>query len=197
MINTLALNFRHSALWVDVETSATADGRAPTITPFLDALPDAPFANVLKSHHSVEMFQGRLTRLSDSIHIFYVYRDGRDVMTSFWRFANDGGGIDEGPRRDSVGAFMSAPPSGRTLLFQTRPPADMLDRWINHVTHWLDESERPNGIVTAVRYEDLIEDFDNTLDVIAEALGAAAFHRAKPSLRLASVAPWRGWSGNW
>lgn len=197
LINTLALNFRYSTLWVDVETSATPDGRRPTIAPFLDALPGDPFANVFKSHHAASLFAGHLEALATDTHIFYIHRDGRDVMTSFWRFAAGAGDIDEGPRTDSVGAFMTAVPSGRPLLYQPGVPADMLDRWVEHVGGWLDLAQEHPGRVTMIRFEDLLDNFDATLDEIAEALDSEPAHHARPSLKLPSVAPWRGASGTW
>ncbi|MEK9722703.1 MAG: hypothetical protein VW405_04360 [Rhodospirillaceae bacterium] len=52
----------------------------------LEALARERAANVLKSHHHVDFFDGVLGRLAGPVRIFTIYRDPAAVMESFWRF---------------------------------------------------------------------------------------------------------------
>ena len=76
-----------------------------------------------KSHHAFEFFEPIIGELLDEYHLFYIYRDPRDVMASFWRVVNHLE-WDFGPKFATVGEFMRAPPRGRVVALPKAPGRD-------------------------------------------------------------------------
>ena len=122
LINTIALNFDQYLPEVDSEGAiqrVDIDGRnwnfadPDEMEKFLhDArFHDMPLANIFKSHHPREYFDPVWEYLLEQFHVFYIYRDGRDVMASFWRHVRKLGFL-WGPMVFSVGEFMRAEPVG-------------------------------------------------------------------------------------
>ena len=68
---------------------------------------------IFKSHHAYAFVAPLLDELSAEFAIFYVQRDGRDVMTSFWTYLNRIPGRGWGPQKSTVGQFMRATSSLR------------------------------------------------------------------------------------
>ncbi len=192
LINTIAFNFGYGSQWINVRTDAI-NGK-PDPGPHLASFKERNVTNVLKSHHARPLFGETIEDLLSEFKIFYIVRDPRDVMTSYWRFAGQAVG-EEGPRSNSVDVFVRSEPAGRALLYEYPPSADMANRWRQHVAGWLPETD--SGAVHLVRYEDLLDNFDDTLQGIADHMETEALHRFKPDLSLPAVAPWRGVAGSW
>lgn len=89
--------------------------------------------------------------------VIYVYRDGRDVMRSLYHYMLS---------FDSSIASQAFPTFIRGQKSQDlAPTATAFSRpayWAHHVAGWIDEPD-----VLALAYEDLINDFDPTLDQLA------------------------------
>ncbi|MDA0997047.1 MAG: sulfotransferase domain-containing protein [Proteobacteria bacterium] len=192
LINTLALNFGYISQWIDIRTDAIAG--QPDPTPHLSSYKNRTLSNVLKSHHARPLFGETLEDFLTEFKIFYIVRDPRDAMTSFWRFAGTGDG-DLGPRTDSVDAFVRSAPSGQPLLFEHPPSTDMIARWSQHVGGWLPDMD--SGAVKLVKYEDLLGNYDETLDGIADHMATPPIHRLHPDPSLPGRTPWKSTSGIW
>ena len=149
---------------------------------------------IFKSHHSYPFIAPLLSELSEEFIVFYVQRDGRDVMTSFWTYLNRIPGRGWGPRESTVGHFMRAISTGRFTQFQaTRRPITMLERWVEHVEGWSKKSPR----IHRVSYETLHADHDNVIDRISEAVEQTPVARVRPTLDAPSSLPWKGSVGTW
>lgn len=159
-----------------------------------EPLVDMPFARILKSHHCFDFFAEILPFLFEQYSVFYIYRDGRDVMTSMWRHAWQTAPAIM-PRAFTAGQFMRSNPCGYfTERYHGKfVPANMVERWQYHVASWV--GPRIAG-VCYISYETMLEHFDWTIGKIASALGRA--EPAEPEVpKLGGVNPWRGKSGNW
>ena len=154
---------------------------------------DTPIGNIFKSHHTFDYFEPVWEYLQEQFYVFYIYRDGRDVMSSYWRHVRKQGFL-WGPMTFTVGEFMRAEPVGAACRYHgPRPPGNMVQRWNDHVVSWM-KSCFPD--VCYVGYEELSEDFDATVDRIGEFLETdipIIAHRPK----VAGVHPGKGVVGGW
>lgn len=141
----------------------------PEVRDLLLALANRPMANVVKSHHAVEFFNGELRRITERYVVFVICRHPAPTMLSFWRFLHQWP-WNEGPKTVDPLAFAGAEPWGRLMRFQMRQSASMLARWAAHVDGWVAAAARFPRVVI-VRYEDLDENFDSTMQGFAQHLG--------------------------
>lgn len=192
LINTIAFNFGYGSQCIDVRTDLIA-GR-PDPAPHLASFKGRTISNVFKSHHARPLFGDSFDGLLDDFKVFYIVRDPRDVMTSYWRFAGQAL-LDEGPRAESVDVFSRMRPTGRAMFYEHPASADMITRWRRHVDGWQPEVDAGN--VYLLRYEDLLGDFEDTLDRISGYLDAKPLHCFQPDIKLPSIAPWHGVVGSW
>ena len=126
LINTIAENFGYSPNQIDIDHAHGYSLNDPQASKnLLSAYKNQNTALILKSHHSYPIVEYLMSDILDEFHIFYIVRDGRDVMTSFWRYLNSLA-PGWGPRIDSVGDFMKASPLGGILQYQHRKSPTML-----------------------------------------------------------------------
>lgn len=147
---------------------------------------------ILKSHHPYEFFEPAWDTVLENYHVFYLARDGRDVMTSFWRFLHHYSGL--GPRTFNVGQFMEARPTGHLERYNGDPyPETMIGRWWDHVKSWM-ETEIPG--VCYLTYEKLLNDFDGQVEKIANHLQQPVPKTInKPGM--VGINPWKGKIGTY
>ena len=194
LINAIAVNFGYLCLRIDVDDTLLGPLVEPgNFSAWFREAGDEPLSNIFKSHHPFACYASDIPEFAERFHIFYIHRDGRDVMTSFWRYANKWQ-WEEAPKRDRVGDFMRAPPTGKITALDRHPAPTMLARWVNHVDGWLGAGA---PWATIIRYEDLLSDFEPALDTIGRALGTEPAHRTFPGALFPSIAPWKKTAGTW
>jgi hypothetical protein len=128
-----------------------------------------PLANVVKSHHAADFFDGQLPQIAERFVLFYIYRDPVAVLSSFWRFIQKWQ-WNEGPKTDDPLAFASAEPCGQMMRYQMRQHASLMLRWAEHVEGWLNAAHGMQRVVL-VRYEDLDTQYEDTVCGFANVLG--------------------------
>jgi len=194
LMNALALNFGYVAKpWINLDLELGINFHAPwALGGFFAQTEGKPILNLVKSHHQFEFFREFIDDLSNEFHIFYVYRDPRDVMLSFWRLVRSFR-WDEGPQEESPSAFMRAQPRGNLLRYQKDQAPTMLHRWAAHVEGWLidDGESKPRGIIP-VRYEDLNLRFAETMAKIGERIGRPISNPRRPEKDVNVVLPGKG-----
>lgn len=181
MMNTLAACFGYvSSPWLDIDRKQFNINfyHAESLQLLILALADAKPANLLKSHHEFEFYSKIIAAFEGVIDIVYIYRNPADVMASFWRFLHTWNWI-EGPKADTALDFALTPPMGQLMRLQIRQYDTMLDRWANHVQHWV----QPRAHVHFVKYEDLAFRFEDTVRGLGAALGVAPRQIVTPSRR--------------
>lgn len=136
-------------------------------------------ANILKCHHEFDFFSSIITAFEGAIDIIYIYRNPADVMASFWRFLHTLGWV-EGPKAGTVLDFATAQPMGHLMRYQYRQYDTMLDRWANHVEHWVAAKSRAKNI-HIVKYEDLDRRYDDTVTSLGARLGLKPRRIKRPS----------------
>jgi len=128
-------------------------------------------ANVVKSHHHAAFFAPIVDQLADHVQIFYIHRDPVAVIESFWRFVH-GWPWAEGPKVGSVVEFALAQPEGRLMRYQMHQHDSMLRRWQAHAESWLSLAAKHDH-VTALRYENLRDGYDDCMAEICAILGCS------------------------
>jgi Sulfotransferase domain len=181
-MNALAECFDYvSNPWIDIDRHRFNINyfHAPSLKNLLLHVAAARSANLIKSHHEFEFFKRFAAATEGVLNIVYVYRHPADVMLSFWRFLHTWDWA-EGPTVDTVLGFATAAPMGQLMRYQFRQYPTMLDRWANHVEHWVDAARRANNI-HIVRYEDLAERYDDTVKRLGMRLGMPPTRIVPPS----------------
>jgi hypothetical protein len=183
LMNSLAGCYGYvSQPWIDLDAATDnllhTHGR-PGIRDALLGLAARPLANVVKSHHAAEFFEGELARLTERYVVFVVCRDPVPTLLSFWRFMFRLPG-DGGPKTADPLTFAAARPSGRVLRYQVQEHPDMMRRWAGHVESWL-AAARQNPRIVVLRYEDLDQHFEDTVHSFAGPLGQAPAAIQRPA----------------
>ena len=167
--------------WIDIDRHQFNINyfHTPSVKGLLLKVAELRPANMLKSHHEFEFFKRFMPATEGKLHIVYVYRNPADVMASFWRFLHTWDWA-EGPLEDTALGFATAAPMGQSMRYQFRQYPSMLERWANNVEHWVDAARRANNI-HIVRYEDLAEHFEDTIQRLGRRMGMQPARIAPPS----------------
>lgn len=196
LIDTLAINFGYDNKQIDLDVTNTAYplemGDALHKGPLGELYHDLDINRVFKSHHPRDFFEACWGYLVDQYKVFYVARDGRDVMASFWR--HHWKVWHNGPKCFTVGQFIRHFPMGYMDRYHGKlTPRNMVDRWDYHIMSWMGTRYAD---VCYIKYEDLSSDFERTVEKIAAHVGIKKPETPiKPEL--GGVSPWRGIVGNW
>lgn len=199
LMNSLALCFGYIAdPWAnfDVGTLPFNFYSYADIREFFRQLSGRHLANILKSHHPIDFFAEVMPEMLAETRVFYVYRDPRDVMVSFWRYLNRLR-WNEGPKTDDLSEFIRLEPAGHIMRYQYRQEPSMLHRWRTHVDGWM--TRVPPELasrVTFVRYQDLVENYEGVIRQAAAVLGPPVRVQTPP-LSAASVMPTTGQVGTY
>ena len=194
LINTIAQSFGYLPNQIDLDRSQNVNFRNLKMARnWLNQFQGRFVANIFKAHHAYPILSPLLPHLSEEFHVFYVRRDGRDVMTSFWTYLNRLA-PGWGPQTRTVGEFMRTTAKGGITQYQAdQIEMTMLQRWVEHVDGWT----RFRPPVHYVAYEKLHGQYTDTVDRIAGILGQPAVSKDRPTLESPSSLPWRGEVGTW
>jgi len=196
LINSIARNFGYLENMIDLDYGGIEWSDPNQLMQWLRQYHDIPVPNIFKSHHPCEFLAPVWPYLSRQFRVFYLYRDGRDVMTSFWKFLGRiPARYNEGPITGTVGEFIRARPAGQICRYQITRSATMLERWVHHTNSWIDAA--PPGL-QFVCYEDLNRDFEHTVTtLLEEAMQIRAGPLTRPDMSAPSALPWKGKTGNY
>jgi Sulfotransferase domain len=194
LINTIARCFDYLPNQIDLDNSCNIDWGNPAMArQWLLQFRGRSVANIFKSHHASTFLVPLLPDLQDDFHVFYIQRDGRDVMTSFWIYLNRLA-PGWGPRTRSIGEFMQATAAGGIAQYQsTQQNMTMLERWVTHVRGWT----QPGLPIHHFTYEALHSRYETELEKISGILQQPPVSRIRPTLESPSSLPWRGSTGTW
>ena len=198
LMNTLALNFGYISLpWVNYDFEIGINFHHPNnALMFFKYVHDKPMLNIVKSHHQASFLSKIADYLADQFHIFYIYRDPRDVMVSFWRLIQTTD-WDDGPKTATPGEFMRVAPRGGLLRYQKEQVPTLLHRWKVHVEGWADISAASGDQkIIMVRFEDLNLRFDETVKRVGQRIGRPITAPARPDKVSAIVRPGEGRVGD-
>lgn len=194
LMNAIALNCGYVARpwWnLDLELGINFHS-AQVLRRYFEKFRDRPMQQILKSHHGFEFFSEFILLLLDEFRIFYIYRDPRDVMVSYWRML----ALlpwDEGPKPPTASEFIRCAPRGAMLRYQKRQEPTVLHRWQTHVEGWVDFARsHPSESLMVLRYEDLNNNFEPTLQAIAHFLGQTLSQPQRPRKDENTVLPGAG-----
>jgi hypothetical protein len=168
----------------------------PTLAQFFGQFRGHHVANIVKAHHSFAFFEGAFDAIAGDFHIFYVYRDPRDVMVSYWKFLRQLA-WHEGPKAETCGAFIRAAPCGQMVRYQYRQEKTVIHRWLSHVDGWTLGRAASNPCVTFVRFQDLALDYENVMQGFSPVFGERPHSLERPPVHENSVLPGTGRVGSY
>lgn len=184
LINTIGLNYpRFREGWADVTQNQHESVVAQYFCQKRENI-------IIKSHHQFYSFRECWNSVKKSNHCFYVVRDGKDVLVSWYyhcikmRFV----------KKDlTFSQFIrSKLPEMREYWYDRKTSKNMIERWKTHVESWIDKD------INIIRYRDLLLDFENTLLKIAFTLYEVPQSQIKPELKVHhSINPRKGSTGDW
>jgi len=160
------------------------DGRNFTDFDGYDAIPYAPenviyYFNeqrekndnsIIKSHYDGYFFMPCIEAIHDmGFRIIYVHREGDGVMRSFMRWVNFTPWC-AGPKCDDVEVFKNSQPYGACLRYQFVQYATMWNRWQGHVNSWLNIPGKARELITYIRYEDMLDNYEGVVKHLSERL---------------------------
>jgi Sulfotransferase domain len=168
----------------------------PTIAHFLAQFRGVHLANIVKSHHAFAFFESIFPEIASDFHIFYVYRDPRDVMISYWKFIRSLP-WHEGPKPETCNEFIRSEPCGQMIRYQYRQEKTVLHRWLTHVDSWTQGLAATSPRVTFVRFHDLAFNYESVLQSFAPIFGEYPFALERPALQENSILPNTGQVGTY
>lgn len=197
LMNTLSLNFGYiSNPWINFDYELGLNFYSSNIlSSFFRQMHDKPILNIVKSHHQAGFMIDFIDYLTDQFHVFYIYRDPRDVMVSFWQLIA-GFSWDEGPKTASVSEFMRSAPRGGMLRYQKTQALSILQRWQDHVEGWADIAGTTAGKkIRMMSFERLNLDFDQTVKTIGTQVGYSVTAPVRPTKNVNVVRAGPGQTG--
>lgn len=198
LMNTLARNLGYiSSPWVnyDFVTGMNLYSSNHALM-FFRHVHGKSLLNIVKIHHQASFFSEIIDYIMDQFHIFYIYRDPRDVMVSFWRLIQTNK-WEAGPVAATPGKFMRMAPRGALLRYQMEQAPTLLHRWKSHVEGWADMSAASGDQkIIMVRYEDLNLRFDETVERLGQTTGRSVTSPARPDTAGSVINPGQGKVGS-
>ena len=198
LMNSIAKCYGYRASpWVNFDNELGLNFRdPPTIAKFFGQFHGVYLANIVKAHHSFAFFASVMEEITSDFHIFYIYRDPRDVMVSFWKFLRKLP-WDEGPKPEACNEFIRAEPCGRMIRYQQRQEKTVLHRWLTHVEGWTQGWAASCPRVTLVRFEDLSFHFESVMRSFAPIFGEYPMALTRPAVHDNSILPGTGQVGTY
>lgn len=190
LINTIAFNFPY---YLNDEISVL--GSPEDLSKIFTEFCSREERRIFKSHHQFGFFEPFFDEIIRHFQVFYVVRDGRDVLTSCFHYFNKAP-ADKFPHTDSISKFLATNPSDFAFdkAYSLRQACNMIERWCMHIESWLAVKDK----ITIVRYEDLKYDFENTVGGIANILGLSVSEKlTMPTVRDRSISARKGVAGDW
>ncbi len=159
-INSIAINFGYIPEQIDVPpTRNLAD-----LERFFEEY-EPTGRNIVKSHHQYCTLKRFMKTIEEKFHIFYIIREGRDVMTSCHYYFNKA--TSDFPFTKTVGGLIKKNP--QKFIFDSaysEIKADsMAQRWAIHVLSWINPGNREN--IHIISSDKLYLHFQDTIRFIS------------------------------
>lgn len=185
LMNTIMLNWNRydSENWHDFPI------RHNTIFEFIKNVP-LNRDKIYKTHHQWYNFQDCFDELLEKFHVFYVIRDGRDVMVSaYYHFKFQNMFYEIGKKTFSE--FIRLDPKDMKIrLYSMIEPENMVLRWVEHVNSWIDKG------IEVIKFEDMKNNWNDVVVKVEQLLGKSDT-KIKPTLDNICVNPRKGIVGDW
>ena len=158
---------------------------------------------VFKSHHQIDFYKDFIGDLVKKYHVFYIVRDGRDVLNSCFHYFNKC--PDGFPHTKNVGELMRVTPALYAFdnAYSWEPQKSMVDRWVYHAAGWAALSQVLWDNIHYIKYENLLNHFEATMAWIASIIlpnkqpYSVPVNLRRPTLKDFGVSNRKGIAGDW
>lgn len=178
LMNTIAHNFGYlSHPWIDLDSLPYIPHVPANMFEILKLMAEDKKTErgIVKSHFDGDFFiDSLLKKTSDKYHIFYMYRDQETTLRSCWKHFKDIKDKQKwngGTYAETYEEYADAEPWGAMLRYQYKQHATNRIRLEQHQKGWLDRKH-----VICVKFEDLDNNFNNTVNALAIKLDMPLFH---------------------
>lgn len=160
VINSIAFNYGCKNIQIDVPPTTNKK----TLKEFFELYKPTGI-DIVKSHHQAETLSPFWNILKQKFHIFYIIREGRDVLTSWFYYFNKAGS--EFPYTKNVGELIKKNPQSFSFdaAYSEIKSNTMVERWARHVLDWIEKD------VNIIDSDALYSNFRSTLTFIGFGLG--------------------------
>ncbi len=133
-INSVALNFGYIPEQIDVPPTIDYNKLKKFFQKYTPT-----GRNIVKSHHQYSVLAQFMDIIQEKFKIFYIIRDGRDVMTSCHYYFNKA--TSEFPFTKSVGELMRKNPQAFSFdtAYSLVRSNTMVERWTRHLLSWIEQ----------------------------------------------------------
>lgn len=188
LMNVLELNFGYNAkVWDDLDEAVPNPFFWQDMFNALKGVIRLTDQNIIKTHFASEFLAPALPAVVDLCHVFYIYRNGKDVMESFSKQLNSIDWYAATKTKDGKELGLTEP-HGAVMRYQYRQYRTFWDRWIAHIKGWTEElPEDIRQQIIYIKYEDLNERFNDTVQYIAKRLDRLCLAPVRPSKEIQVV----------
>lgn len=188
LCNTLELNFGYNAkIWDDLDEAVPNPFFWKDMFGALKGLIKLTDQNIIKTHFAAEFLAPALPAAVHLCHVFYIYRRDVNVMNSFSKHLNSVEWYAATKTKDGKELGLTEP-HGAVMRYQYKQYPTFWDRWKAHVKGWMEDlPEDVRKQIIYVRYEDLNNNFNDTVQYIAKRLNKLCFAPVRPSKEIQVV----------
>ena len=184
LINSIASNFPYS------NNVLSLLGDPHNLKEVFSAYSKREEHRIFKTHHQAAYFSSFWNVMTENFTIFYIVRDGRDVINSCFHYFNRAGSKSF-PVTRSISELLKISPSSYDFdkEYSLDISNNMIERWVKHVKGWTEKEG-----IHIIRYESLNMDFENTIEEINKILQSRRGSKRPP---LSGVCPRKGVVDDW
>jgi len=200
LINSIRLNFDYSSTWIDVHCKDKINPNNAYKNIYKKQI-QIFFKNnffkqtdcIYKSHHQSYYFENILQQILQHFHVFYIYRDPKDVLCSCFTYFNKANVL-AFPLNKNIEQFLKIKPylypfDGAYSFIKSD---NMIERWKTHHESWLKHENQINFIT----YHDLKNNFKKQIKMISNIIGKPLPHKIQVPL-LSGICPNKGVENNY
>ncbi|RMD84873.1 MAG: hypothetical protein D6808_06225 [Candidatus Dadabacteria bacterium] len=190
LINSIAKNF---SVYSNLELSFGGDPR--DLSSLILSICNRRDRRIFKSHHQAYFFEEVMDKLLENFHVFYIVRDGRDVVRSCYDYFN-AVGLDIFPQTSSLKELVWIDPTKYAFDggYSKKKGSNMFERWALHAESWLPYRD----VITIIRYEELKRKFNLQIKRIGSAIGMEPPQApSMPTVKDRGIVNRKGLSGGW
>ena len=207
LINTIALNFPYYSNRVipfsSMDTINPSSKQLQKVEQVMEKKFHSYFnkhpKRIFKSHLQYYFVKNYFEELTKEYEIFYIVRNGKDVLTSMFYFCKNYQNLPHKPFpiENNFSNFIRLKPYNYPFdgSKSYKKSENFVSRWVNHVESWL----KVQNEINIIKYENLKNNFENEINTISKSLQISPPQKIQiPQLSKSnSISPRKGKINDW